>query len=500
MTVDNTAPTVSISAPSINGGFANIRNAAGSSAQYTVTYSGASAVTLSLSDISLNTTGGASCLVGVSGTGSSSRLVTLSSCTGNGTVGISIQASTATDLAGNSAPAAGPSNTVTVDNTAPVFSFGATGSSIDLCSSSTAYLTQGVSVNETLSGAFSVQSNNVDRLVAGNYQVVFVGTDLAGNQGSGTRSVDVNPLSLGSGDQNFSFEFGVATAQNFLDRMVTSESNGNAQNSLNVALCNDIDLNDQSITTRARLNGRFDGQGFTIRNAQINPSSNGSSLSQASLGLFQTVLSGGLIRNLKLDNIRVGDPTDLRDHTGVVTGRNMGRIERLQVLNSRVEGRLQSGGLVGWNLSSGLVFESASSAIVVAEEIVGGLIGLNNGSLANSYRGVDQAQEPSVQISRASGGVVGGLAGRSDGSIVQSYSNAHDVCDGTHDFEGGLVGDGSNSAFESYFNSQLSRCTGVGELSDEQMKMPMSFSGFDTVAFWNLITGEYPELKWLAGQ
>jgi hypothetical protein len=90
--------------------------------------------------------------------------------------------------------------------------------------------------------------------------------------------------------------------------------------------------------------------------------------------------------------------------------------------------------------------------------------------------------------------------GRSDGSIIQSYSNAHDICDGNHDLEGGLVGGGSNAAKDSYFNSQLSRCTGVGELSDEQMKMPGSFAGFDTVAFWNLIAGEYPELKWLAGQ
>jgi hypothetical protein len=500
VTIDNTAPTISISAPSIAGGFQALRNASGSSASYTVTYTGADTITLSISNISLNATGGASCSVAVSGTGNTSRVVTLSSCTGNGTVGISIQASTAVDLAGNTAPAAGSSVAVTIDNTAPVFSFGAAGSNIDLCSSSTPYLTQGVSVNETLSGAFSVQSNNVDRLVAGNYQVVFVGTDLAGNQGSGTRSVNVNPLSLGSGDQSFSFEYGVATAQNFLDRMITNEFNGNAQNSLNIALCNDINFNDQSITTRARLNGKFDGQGFTIRNAQINPSSNGSSLSQASLGLFQAVLNGGLIRNLKLDNIRVGDPNDLRDHTGAVAGRNLGRIERLQVLNSRVEGRSQSGGLVGWNLSEGLVSESASSAIVVAEEIAGGLIGLNNGSLASSYRAIDQSQEPSIQISRATGGVVGGLVGRSDGSIIQSYSNAHDICDGTHDLEGGLVGDGSNAATDSYFNSQLSRCTGVGELSDEQMKMPGSFAGFDTVAFWNLIAGEYPELKWIAGQ
>ena len=51
--------------------------------------------------------------------------VTISSITGNGTLGISIAAGTASDLAGNLAPAAGPSATFMVDNTAPTISIGA---------------------------------------------------------------------------------------------------------------------------------------------------------------------------------------------------------------------------------------------------------------------------------------------------------------------------------------------------------------------------------------
>jgi len=63
-------------------------------------------------------TGTANATVGVSGSGTT-RTVTLSSITGDGTLGISIAAGTATDTAGNSAPAAGPSATFTVDNTRP---------------------------------------------------------------------------------------------------------------------------------------------------------------------------------------------------------------------------------------------------------------------------------------------------------------------------------------------------------------------------------------------
>ena len=45
--------------------------------------------------------------------------MTISGITGNGTLGISLAAGTASDLAGNLAPAAGPSTTFIVDNTPP---------------------------------------------------------------------------------------------------------------------------------------------------------------------------------------------------------------------------------------------------------------------------------------------------------------------------------------------------------------------------------------------
>ncbi len=78
---------------------------------------------LSVGNITVNATGSASAgSVAVSGSGTN-RTVTLSSLTGNGTLGISIAAGTASDTGGNAAPAAGPSATFTVTpaNTAPTF-------------------------------------------------------------------------------------------------------------------------------------------------------------------------------------------------------------------------------------------------------------------------------------------------------------------------------------------------------------------------------------------
>ncbi|HTI69860.1 MAG TPA: DUF4347 domain-containing protein, partial [Candidatus Limnocylindria bacterium] len=124
-TVDNTAPTVSIGSPS-----ASIT--AGGPISYTVTYSDANfqSSTLSAGNITVNSTGSASASsVVVSGSGTT-RTVTLSGITGDGTLGISIASGTATDLAGNTAGAAGPSTTFTVDNTAPTVSIGSPSASV----------------------------------------------------------------------------------------------------------------------------------------------------------------------------------------------------------------------------------------------------------------------------------------------------------------------------------------------------------------------------------
>ena len=112
-TVDNIAPTLTISSPSAT----QVKN--GTNVTYTITYDGADTVTLATGNITLNKTGTANGTVTVSGTGTASRTVTISNITGDGTLGISIAAGTASDIAGNTSAAVGPSTTFTVDNTAP---------------------------------------------------------------------------------------------------------------------------------------------------------------------------------------------------------------------------------------------------------------------------------------------------------------------------------------------------------------------------------------------
>ena len=113
--LDTTAPTISIGAPSVTSTGAG-------PVTYTITYGGADAVTLANGDVTLNKTHTANAgSVVVSGIGLTTRTVTISGITGNGTLGISIAAGTASDLAGHTAPAAGPSATFAVVNHVPSY-------------------------------------------------------------------------------------------------------------------------------------------------------------------------------------------------------------------------------------------------------------------------------------------------------------------------------------------------------------------------------------------
>ena len=86
---------------------------------YTVTYTNAALVALQPADVVLNKTGTADGTVTVSGEGNTTRTVTISDTTGDGTLGISLLGGTAFDSAGNPAPPAGPSATFVVANAPP---------------------------------------------------------------------------------------------------------------------------------------------------------------------------------------------------------------------------------------------------------------------------------------------------------------------------------------------------------------------------------------------
>ena len=192
-TVDNTAPTVAIGAPSA-------ALTQGGPVTYTVTYAGASAVTLANANVTLNKTGTANGTVAVSGTGTSTRTVTVSGITGDGTLGISIAAGTAADAAGNTAPAVGPSAAFTVDNTGPAVSISAASASVTKSGP--------VTYTVTYTGADAVTLANAN--VTLNKTGTANGTVAVSGTGTSTRTVTISGIT-GDGTLGISIAAGTAT-------------------------------------------------------------------------------------------------------------------------------------------------------------------------------------------------------------------------------------------------------------------------------------------------
>ena len=145
LTINDTAPpVVTIGSPSVS-----LVNSSGG-VNFPISISGASNVTLVSGDVTITPTGGAGCSSKtVSGTGNTSRTVTLGGCTGDGTVQISIGSNAAVDASGNQSMASSPSSTVNVDNTAPTVTLGTPSASLVRNASAT------TTIGVTFSGATS---------------------------------------------------------------------------------------------------------------------------------------------------------------------------------------------------------------------------------------------------------------------------------------------------------------------------------------------------------
>jgi hypothetical protein len=200
--VDNTRPTISISAPSA-------ASTNGTAVTYTITYADANfnASTLRVADVTLNKTGTANgSVMSVRGSGAT-RTVTVGNITGYGTLGISIAAGTASDLAGNTALAAGPSGTFDVD-TPPTITI----------SAPSAAMTDGTAVTYTIT--YADANFNASTLAIADVTLNKTGTadgEVTSVTGSGlTRTVTIENI---TGDGTLGISIAAGTASDLAENM-----------------------------------------------------------------------------------------------------------------------------------------------------------------------------------------------------------------------------------------------------------------------------------------
>ncbi|MCB0271951.1 MAG: hypothetical protein KDD46_02925, partial [Bdellovibrionales bacterium] len=180
VTVDNTAPTVSLGAPSTT----NINTG---NVDYAVTYTGASSINLTTGNITVNTTGliaGVHYTVSVLNGTTATPTIRIAVTSGDGTIdSVEIAAGTSQDAAGNIDAGDTDATTVNVDNTDPVLSVGGP--------STTSIGTGPVNYAVTITGADNFTLNGGDITVNTSGSVTYNVSVTNGNTSTPTVTVNV---------------------------------------------------------------------------------------------------------------------------------------------------------------------------------------------------------------------------------------------------------------------------------------------------------------------
>jgi filamentous hemagglutinin family protein len=225
------------------------------------------------------------------------------------------------------------------------------------------------------------------------------------------------------------------------------------------------------IGSAAPFTGQFDGLGHTI-------SGYSGSDTSGVIGLFGTIGPTGVVRNLGVVNAFA---SSLFSATGLLAGDNQGLIANSYstgMVTAGTFGEGSGGGLAGQN--DGTIERSWSSAQVGDQTYVGGLVGINNGQIVQSYA--------TGTVFVGSHGLPGGLVGENTATGVINQSYAANQTSPSYE-GGGLVASNAGLVEESFAAS------------------PAPFGIFPTIAygsiaavntgtiannvFWNAQTGAY---------
>lgn len=233
------------------------------------------------------------------------------------------------------------------------------------------------------------------------------------------------------------------------------------------------------------LSGSLDGQGHKISNLTI-------SSAASNVGLFGTIDSGGVVRDLALLDATITS-TATSAYVGAIAGTNNGTISIVSNSGSvtgLAQNNVYAGGLVGYNL--GTVELSASKGAVTGGA-AGGISGINGGTIANSYAsGVvtgsnkvggitgELTSEGVLDTVLTTGNLVG--TGNAKVGALVGYSNAGTVNNGrwstTVIGPRGVIGTGSVAG-----ENNLGYST--ADLQDET-KTADVYAGFDLDGVWAL--------------
>ena len=206
----------------------------------------------------------------------------------------------------------------------------------------------------------------------------------------------------------------------------------------------------------------FDGNGHTIHELYISRTT--TLEDPGAIGLFGIISSSGVIRQLKLADVDITGGQVV----GGLVGWNQGAVK-----TSYVGGSVAGGGSLGQDgeggiggitgINSGTVESSDSTGAVSGTSGVGGLVGSNGHFRSDQGKTATISDSYSLSDVSASESSVGGLAGGNFGEI--RYSNARGNVTGESYLVGGLVGWNVGEIESSFASGAVSGSSEVGGLS-----------------------------------
>lgn len=242
----------------------------------------------------------------------------------------------------------------------------------------------------------------------------------------------------------------------------------------NYALKGDINASDLEGYTAiggddGEFTGTFDGRGNRII---------GLTVSGDNAGIFSTVGKGGVVKDV---NIYSGTFTG-SSNAGAVAGVNKGRIEGIVTFGNTVTSNGKAGGIAGFNdsgsfsedettgstndgvLTNGIYDVESTGSVIAGSStaVAGGLVGTNNGGLANSFSDSAVTVATGVILDKDTT-ALGGVVGINNGNV--QYVDSLGVTNGGDSDSsniGGVIGINKGNLYSAYNESIVSGNSNVG--------------------------------------
>lgn len=245
----------------------------------------------------------------------------------------------------------------------------------------------------------------------------------------------------------------------------------------NFALKGDINASDvsgyEAIGTNSAngFTGTFDGRGNRIIGLKVE-NANGNA------GIFDTIGTNGVVKDV---NIYSGTFTGTTT-AGAVAGVNSGRIEGIITFGNTVTvtgdngNASNAGGIVGINnsgkftddkndgvLTNGIYNVESTGSVIAGSStaVAGGLVGTNNGGIANSFS--DSAVTVGTNVTGGTSVGLGGVVGINNGNVqyVDSLGVTNGGATGSSNI-GGIIGTNNGNMYSGYNESIVSGKDNVG--------------------------------------